>query len=90
MNEQPTRQAFLTTVGDILTERDNAQTGLVLRRIAALWSAHLDFDLTPTDVALMMALLKIGRTTGPGLSHRDNYIDMAGYVTLAAETQDRL
>jgi hypothetical protein len=54
-------------------------------RIAALWSAHLgDRTLTPVDVALMMALLKIARlASAPG--HDDSWTDLAGYAACGAE-----
>lgn len=67
--------------------------------IARLWNAYLvnaeviiDGDgfgasqtLTATDVALMMALLKIARTQSGGTHHDDNYLDLAGYAGVAGE-----
>lgn len=52
--------------------------------IAALWSWYKGFDFTPTDVAMMQALLKVARQkTTP--THRDNYVDLAGYASCAGE-----
>lgn len=53
--------------------------------IANLWNAYLGSnEITPEDVAIMMALLKIGRIrTGNGKA--DNYIDLAGYAACAGE-----
>ncbi|GIV03960.1 MAG: hypothetical protein KatS3mg015_2790 [Fimbriimonadales bacterium] len=49
--------------------------------IARLWSAYLDLDLRPTDVAHLMILLKIAR----GAKKRDNWVDIAGYAALGYE-----
>ena len=50
--------------------------------IAALWSVYLDTEVTPRDVAHLMALLKIGRDlVSPG--NGDNAIDAAGYEAIA-------
>lgn len=52
-------------------------------RIAAGWSEILRTEVTPEQVALCMAWLKIARlANGP---HRDSYVDGAGYMALAAE-----
>ncbi len=59
--------------------------------IASLWTAYLHktigyfgFNLDAEDVALMMALLKVGRIITGGHSD-DNFVDMTGYVALAGE-----
>ena len=56
------------------------------RIIANLWNVYLgdDGNLTPEDVAIMMALLKIGRIAS-GQIKEDNYIDLAGYAACAGE-----
>jgi hypothetical protein len=56
--------------------------------IAALWSAYLHTSITARDVALMMALLKIARTK-TGTFNLDDFVDAAGYVSIAAEIADR-
>lgn len=59
-------------------------------RIAELWSAYLYSklnrmcDLSPSDVAMMMALMKIARAV-QNPAHLDNYVDAAGYMILAGE-----
>lgn len=53
-------------------------------RIATLWSGYLGVSITPEDVALMMALLKISRAKS-GPKKQDSYDDMCGYAALAAE-----
>jgi len=55
-------------------------------RIAAGWSVILKTDVTPEQVALCMAWLKLARlVNGP---HDDSYIDGAAYMALAAELSE--
>ena len=54
-------------------------------RIASLWSIYLDTAVTPIDVAMMMVLLKAARVSTGGVSHYDNYVDVAGYAACAYE-----
>lgn len=51
--------------------------------IAALWTAYTGTDVTPKDVAMMMALLKIARAKVG--SKPDTYVDLAGYAACGAE-----
>lgn len=52
--------------------------------IAALWRAYIGVTVSPTDVALMLALLKIARAKlNP--AHADNWIDLAGYAACGGE-----
>lgn len=61
--------------------------------IAELWSAYLNsisdwgcaLDVGPVDVANMMILLKIARSTAGFTSHADNFIDIAGYAACGGE-----
>lgn len=60
------------------------------QNIADLWNAFLGPRLTtplsPMEVALLMALLKIARTKdGSGKDNPDSYIDLAGYAGVAGE-----
>lgn len=55
--------------------------------IAALWTAYTGTDVTPKDVAMMMALLKIARAKAG--SKPDTYIDLAGYAACGAEISER-
>lgn len=57
-------------------------------RIAAGWAVILGTSVTPEQVALCMAWLKIARlTNGP---HDDSYIDGAAYLALAGELSREL
>ena len=51
-------------------------------KIAALWSSYLGHAITAHDVALMMVLLKVGRAKA-GRFNLDNYVDAAGYASIA-------
>jgi hypothetical protein len=54
-------------------------------RIAALWNAYLGEDVvTPVDVGLMLALLKVARVKS-GSHNMDNYVDLAGYAGCSGE-----
>ena len=52
--------------------------------IARYWSVHLDHEVTATDVAVMMNLLKVARIKS-NPSHPDNWIDGAGYMACGGE-----
>ena len=62
------------------------------RNIASLWNAYLGHrlapQLSPKDVALMMALLKIARTK-LGQHNPDNFVDLVGYGAIAGELADK-
>ena len=64
--------------GDKLTNHKN---------IAALWSIFLRKNITPHDVAMCMALVKVAR-----LMHahkKDSYLDLAAYAAIAGEIEAR-
>lgn len=53
-------------------------------QIAAYWSLYLDHDVSATDVALMMVLMKLARLQNKP-DHEDSWIDIAGYAANGAE-----
>lgn len=53
-------------------------------RIAKLWAATLGHDVTPAQVALCMAQVKISRLAHTP-THDDSWVDLAGYTGLGAE-----
>lgn len=74
---------------DYGTPEDNFET------IAGLWKTYLSracvdeagcVYIDATDVAMMMALLKIARIAG-GSGTRDSFIDLAGYAACGAECE---
>ena len=52
-----------------------------LTRIARLWSAYLDVEVSGHDVAQLMVLLKISRSRVSNVD--DNYTDAVGYTEIA-------
>ena len=52
--------------------------------IAAYWSAHLNKNISPHDVAVMMTLMKLARMKS-NPAHVDSAVDAAGYSALAGE-----
>lgn len=52
--------------------------------IAAYWSAHLNRNISPHDVAVMMTLLKLARAKS-NPKNADNWIDGCGYLALGGE-----
>ncbi len=64
-------------------------------RIARHWQVYLlnakglDVDVTPTDVALLMDLMKTARLENMP-SHRDSWVDKAGYARCGAAIEANL
>ncbi len=52
--------------------------------IADLWAVYLGTEITPKDVAMMMALLKIARIKNDNFK-ADSFIDLAGYAACGCE-----
>ena len=59
------------------------------KTIADLWSTYLSHDITPTDVAAMMILLKVARVSS-GNGKNDNWVDIAGYAACGGELQQHV
>lgn len=81
------RAELLDTVAEVVGKDRQATHGRPedsFTRIARLWSAYLDFDVQPHDVAALMALLKLARIR-ENPAHDDNWIDLAGYAACGAE-----
>jgi len=56
------------------------------RRIANLWSAFLETEITPSQVAICMGLVKIARLIETP-DHLDSFIDLAAYSSIAGEIE---
>ena len=84
-----TREETLDKAKAVVTKDRNDQYGdpeNVFGAIAYFWSAYLDRNITPKDVAVMMILLKCART-----KHKvsdDTWIDIAGYAACGAEVME--
>ena len=81
------RAEVLDTAKGYVTKDRAAQHGEMennFATIAEYWSTHLGFQITPTDVGVMMALLKMARVKS-NPKNDDNYVDGCGYLACAAE-----
>ena len=65
------------TYGDPLTNH---------QRIADLWSVYLETEITPSQVALCLCLVKIARLIETP-NHLDSFIDLAAYGAIAGEIE---
>lgn len=58
------------------------------KRIADLWSVYLENEITPSQVALCLCLVKIARLIETP-DHEDSFVDLAAYAAIAGEIQSR-
>lgn len=54
------------------------------KRIADIWAVILGIDVTPSQVALCMAGVKIARLVETP-DHIDSFVDLAAYASIAGE-----
>ena len=70
-----------------LTARDRQKTygdpTVNHSRIAELWTTYLEQQITPQQVAICMALVKIARLMET--ETEDSFIDLAAYAAIAGE-----
>jgi len=57
--------------------------------IATIWNAMMGHEYTATDVAMMMAGLKLARLANTRGEHEDSWVDLAGYAACGYEVQVR-
>jgi hypothetical protein len=92
-----TRRALLLQAADTIDgDRNDTYGGpeSSFRTIAGMWNEYLmacavgvpGGILQPHDVAAMLALLKIARIAGSGGTHKDSWLDLAGYAACGWET----
>jgi hypothetical protein len=75
------KAAFTTTTD---RDKDYGDPRTNHTRIAALWSVVLGVEVTPVQVALCMAQVKVARLiVSPG--HLDSNVDGAAYLAIAGE-----
>ena len=84
-----TRSNVLDTAKQYVTKDREATHGDMennFEAIAMLWEQYFSYEwsFSPTDVAMMMALLKIARLKS-NKYNPDNYIDACGYMACAGE-----
>lgn len=95
IREDVLEQAKKCVLGDRLEDYGNPENNFNV--IAQYWSVYLSTtsvpgssprELTGRDVALMMILLKVARSTYG--SKLDNWVDMAGYAACGAELEKQM
>lgn len=82
------REKLLLIAKEIVcSDRDKQYGGPedTFKDIAALWSAYLNEDIGPEDVAIMMMLMKIARLKGSDYRSSDSWVDIAGYAACGSE-----
>lgn len=87
MGVEMNRSQILDTAKEYVTKdraatHGNAESNFGL--IAAYWSAHLNKNIKPHDVAVMMTLMKLARAKS-NPKHTDNWIDGCGYLACGGE-----
>tara|TARA_R100000664_G_scaffold397_1_gene1047 strand:- start:22 stop:315 length:294 start_codon:yes stop_codon:yes gene_type:complete len=92
-----TKEEILIKARDLVSMDRNKTHGDAYKNhaeIAEYWNIFLDdklkpmANITPSDVALMMILLKISRNNKGKEFNIDNFVDMAGYAAIAGEIDD--
>jgi len=92
-----TKEEILVKANQLISKTRNETHGDAFKNhaeIAEFWNIFLDGKLRPmanitaADVAIMMILLKISRTTQGEKFNLDNFVDMAGYSAIAGEISD--
>lgn len=85
--DRPDAGAVIRHVASLASGERERQHGEKLkhfRQAAALWSAYTGTDISASDVAQMLSLLKVARSKS-GSFNPDDYIDQAGYAGIACE-----
>lgn len=83
------RASVLNSAKDIVNgQRPNDYGGPEdsFRRIGKLWEAYMDVAFTPSNVAIMLALMKVARLEA-NPKHKDSWVDLAGYAACGAECE---
>ena len=81
------RGDFLASAEDKINGERDSVYGPPLenhKRIAQLWQVVLGTEISPSEVALCMLLVKVARLVQTP-DHEDSYIDLCGYAAIAGE-----
>ena len=80
-----TRYATLCRAAEAVADREKQYGNPAdhFAKVAKLWGGAFGWDVTPRQVPLALALLKIAREIN--VPAQDNMVDLAGYAALAAE-----
>lgn len=85
------RDSILDTAKSIINGEREATYGKAennFGKISLLWSGYLGINVSSTDVANLMILMKIARNSS-GVYKKDNWIDICGYAALGGEIQEK-
>ena len=91
------KEEILAKANELISKDRNETHGDAFKNhaeIAEFWNIFLDGKLRPManitaqDVAVMMILLKVSRSTQGEKFNIDNFIDMVGYAAIAGEIGD--
>ena len=85
-----TREEVLELAGDLTSAVRDEVYGDPLtnhERIAELWSAILNTDITREEVVLCMIAVKMSRLCRSP-EHADSWVDIAGYAAIGGEMTD--
>lgn len=85
------RDKILNSASDLINgqrAKDYGDAYEMHRRIGAGWSEILGVNVTPAQVALCMAWLKISRLIETP-DHWDSFVDLVAYGALAGEIESR-
>ena len=82
------RDDVLNKAGELINgdrKEDYGDAYLNHMRIAEFWNNYLETEtkITPTDVAMMMLLVKVARLMNT--YKEDSFVDICGYAALAGE-----
>lgn len=81
------RSEVLFTAEQIVSqdrEKEHGDASTNFKTISGLWSSYLGYYIPAEYIPVMLMLLKVARTR-ENPSNIDNYVDMCGYASLAAE-----
>lgn len=78
-------QAIRAVDGDRDQEYGGPESSFSL--IASVWSALRSQQYTASDVAMMLAALKLVRLQSTGGEHEDSWVDLAGYAACGYEVR---
>ena len=82
-------KTLIRTLGSTLANRGKSYGSMLEnhQRIADIWSVVLEKKVTPEQVALCMAGVKMARLI-QSPDHEDSWLDLAGYAACGAEIVD--
>jgi len=86
------RRALLQEAADTIDGDRNATYGgpeQSFTMIARFWSIYLGIEIAPYDVGAMMGLFKTARIKASTGTHKDSWLDLAGYAGCGWETVEQ-